>query len=193
MAGLYNRMVDPNLVAPDLSGHGANAGIGAPGAAALQRPQEDDFNAQQLAGLLGLLAKKKPGDGDTAAPGAAGAEGTGAAPGMTPVGNDGNFDMAPAAAGMIPNGGDFQLPPQGSGEAYALGNVGAQGAPLLSNFGGGIPAASAAPAGIGAAAMPASIGGAGIPPIVGLDPSQLQGILGFLPGVGGAGGFGYGG
>lgn len=191
MAGLYNRMVDPNLVAPDLPGQGANAGIGAPGAAALPRAQEDDFNAQQLAGLLGLLAKKKPGEGDSAAPGA---PGTGAAPGMSPVGNDGNFDMAPALSGALPNGGNFAMPPAGSGEAYALGNVGAQGAPLLSNFGGGIPAAPAAPVPQGAA-MPASIGGAGVPTFgaAQAEPGFLQSILGFLPGMGGAGGFGFGG
>jgi hypothetical protein len=64
-------MVDPNFAAPVRGGTGANAGIGAQGAPALQRPTEDDFNAAQMAGLLGLMAKnKKPGE-ESAAPNAA--------------------------------------------------------------------------------------------------------------------------
>ena len=72
MAGLYGRMVDPNFAAPVRGGQGANAGIGAQGAPALQRPTEDDFNAAQMAGLLGLMQKaKRPGeDAASAAPGA---------------------------------------------------------------------------------------------------------------------------
>ena len=186
MAGLYQRMIDPNMVAPGRGGTGANAGVGAPGAAALPRQQEEDFDASQMAGLLGLLAKKK--EAESAAPGAAGAAGAApqAAPGMVPIGNEGNFDMAPAAAGMIPNGGQFQLPPQGSGDAFQLGNVGAQGlgpqgAPLMSNFGSGVPQAAANP--VAGMQMPASIGGAGIPQIAGMDPAQLQALSAQFPGM----------
>lgn len=206
MAGLYNRMVDPNFTAPGRSGAGANAGVGAPGAAAIPRAEDDNFDATQMAGLLGLIAKQqKDKEAASAAPGAAGtAPGAQAAPGMVPIGNEGNFDMAPAAAGMIPQNPawqdataaptGFQLPPQGSGEAFQLGNVGAQGlgpqgAPLMSNFGSGVPAAPANP--VAGMQMPASIGGAGIPQIAGMDPAQLQaisaqfpGMLGFLGGAG---------
>ena len=191
MAGLYTRGIDPNFASPNRTAVGANAGIGAPGAMAIPRQEDEDFDAQQMAGLLGMLARqKKPGeDGTSSAPGAA----NGLQQGMAPIGNEGNFDMAPAmaqGAGALPNGGNFAMPPAGSGDAYQLGNVGAQG-PLLSNFGGGIPEA---PQGIAAnpvaGAMPASIGGAGIPSIQGLDPSQLQqlqglGMLGMLGQYGG--------
>lgn len=189
MAGLYGRMVDPNFAAPVRGGTGANAGIGAQGAQ-LQRPTEDDFNAQQMAGLLGLMQKaKKPGeDAASAAPGAAPLDA--AQPGMTPITNEGNFDWAPAVpqanpAMAMPNGGNFAMPPAGSGDAFQLGNVGAQSmangaAPLTSNFGAGIPQAAPLPTDLNPVAgmqMPVSIGGAGI------DPLQLQGILG---------GFGFG-
>ena len=177
MAGLYGRMVDPNFAAPNRSGQGSNAGIGAQGAPALQRPTEDDFNAAQMAGLLGLMQQaKKPGeDAASAAPGAAPLDA--AQTGMVPITNEGNFDWAPAApqtnpAMTLPNGGGFAMPPAGSGDAFQLGNVGAQGAPLMSNFGGGIPAAAPQAAGV----MPASIGGTGIPSIAGVDPSMLQNL-----------------
>ena len=188
MAGLYGRMIDPNFAAPGRTGVGANAGIGAPGSAGLPRQQEDDFDASKLAGLLGMLAKDQK-DKEAAAAAVAG-EGNapGAAPGMVPVGNEGNFDMAPAMAGQLPNGGGFAMPPAGSGEAYQLGNVGGQG-PLLSNFGAGIPAGGPqAVAEMGTMQMPAAIGGAGIPQIGGLDPSQLQGLN--LPWMQGGMGFG---
>ena len=192
MAGLYGRMVDPNFAAPGRGGVGANAGIGAQGAQ-LQRPTEDDFNAAQMAGLLGLMQKaKKPGeDAASAAPGAAPLDT--AQPGMTPITNEGNFDWAPAMARgpeALPNGGNFAMPPAGSGDAFQLGNVGAQGAPLMSNFGAGIPAASAAPIPQGAA-MPTSIGGAGVPTFGGAVPTDpsiwqqaLNGIMGFFGGAG---------
>lgn len=71
MAGLYNRMVDPNFATPMRGGVSPNAGLGAPGSAGLPRQQEDDFNAAQMAGLLGMLAKqKKPGE-ESAVPNAA--------------------------------------------------------------------------------------------------------------------------
>jgi hypothetical protein len=185
MAGLYGRMVDPNFAAPVRGGQGANAGIGAQGAPGLQRPTEDDFNAAQMAGLLGLMQQaqaKKPGeDAASAAPGAAPLDA--AQPGMTPITNEGNFDWQPAmqqGAGALPNGGGFAMPPAGSGDAFQLGNVG-DAAPLMSNFGAGIPAAAPLPVAdlnpVAGRQMPVSIGGAGI------DPLQLQGILG---------GFGFG-
>lgn len=173
MAGLYGRMVDPNFAAPVRGGTGANAGIGAQGAPALQRPTEDDFNAAQMAGLLGMMARQqKDKDAkDAAAANAAAAATPEAQPGMAPITNQGNFDMAPAMAGDMPNGGGFAMPPAGSGDAFQLGNVGGNG-PLMSNFGGGIPAAAPQAAGI----MPASIGGTGIPSIAGVDPSMLQNL-----------------
>jgi hypothetical protein len=193
MAGLYNRMVDPNFATPMRGGVSPNAGLGAPGSAGLPRQQEDDFNAAQMAGLLGMMAKqKKPGEeAASAAPGALDA----AQPGMTPITNGGNFDMAQAMPGVMPgmqgqlpgsaafqdNTGmntGFAMPPSGSGEAFQLGNVGGNG-PLMSNFGGGIPASTAANLNpVAGMQLPVSIGGAGI------DPAQLQGILG---------GFGFGG
>ena len=184
MAGLYGRVVDPNFAAPGRGGVGANAGIGAQGAPALPRAQEDDFNAAQMAGLLGLMAKQKEQAG-SAAPGAAAEGGAlGQAPGMTPITNEGNFDWQPAMpqanpAAALPNGGNFAMPPAGSGDAFQLGNVGGA-APLMSNFGAGIPQAAAPAASLNPVAgmqMPVSIGGAGI------GPTQLQGILG---------GFGFG-
>lgn len=192
MAGLYGRMVDPNFAAPNRGGQGANAGIGAQGAGALQRPQDDDFNAAQMAGLLGMMQKaKKPGeDAASAAPGAAPLDA--AQPGMTPITNEGNFDWQPAmaqGAGALPNGGNFVMPPAGSGDAFQLGNVGGA-APLMSNFGAGIPVAPAAPVPQGMA-MPTAIGGAGVPTFgaAQADPSilsQLGGWLGgLLPGIGG--------
>lgn len=186
MAGLYGRMVDPNFAAPNRGGQGANAGIGAQGAPALQRPTEDDFNAAQMAGLLGMMQKaKKPGGEDdaSAAPGAAPLDA--AQPGMVPITNEGNFDWAPALPQanpdmQLPNGGNFAMPPAGSGDAFQLGNVGGA-APLMSNFGAGIPQAAPLPVTdlnpVAGMQMPVSIGGAGI------DPLQLQGILG---------GFGFG-
>ena len=195
MAGLYGRMVDPNFAAPVRGGTGANAGIGAQGAPGLPR-QEDDFNAAQMAGLLGLMQKaKRPGeDAASAAPGAAALEA--AQPGMTPITNEGNFDWAPAMPQanpdmQLPNGGNFSMPPAGSGEAFQLGNVGGNG-PLMSNFGAGIPATPAAPLPQGVA-MPTSIGGAGVPTFgaaVPTDPSiwqqALNGITGFFGGGAGA-------
>ena len=191
MAGLYGRMVDPNFAAPVRGGTGANAGIGAQGAQ-LQRPTEDDFNAAQMAGLLGLMQKaKRPGeDAASAAPGAAPLDA--AQPGMAPITNEGNFDMAPAIARgseELPNGGNFAMPPAGSGDAFQLGNVGAQGAPLMSNFGAGIPAASAAPI-LQGAAMPTSIGGAGVPTFgaaVPTDPGLLSQFGTWLGGLFGGG------
>ena len=196
MAGLYGRMVDPNFAAPGRGGVGANAGIGAQGAQ-LQRPTEDDFNAAQMAGLLGLMQKaKKPGeDAASAAPGAAPLDA--AQPGMVPITNEGNFDWAPAIARgpeALPNGGNFAMPPAGSGDAFQLGNVGAQSmangaAPLMSNFGAGIPAASVAPIPQGAA-MPASIGGAGVPTFgaaVPTDPGLLSQFGTWLGGLFGGG------
>ena len=169
MAGLYGRMVDPNFAAPGRGGVSPNAGLGAPGSAGLMKPQEDDFNAAQMAGLLGMMAKQqKDKDAkDAAAANAAAAATPEAQPGMAPITNQGNFDWAPALPQanpdmQLPNGGNFAMPPAGSGDAFQLGNVGAQGAPLMSNFGGGIPAAPAVPAPQGMA-MPASIGGAGVP------------------------------
>ena len=191
MAGLYGRMVDPNFAAPTKGGTGANAGIGAQGAPGLQRPTDDDFNAAQMAGLLGLMAKGKPGeDAASAAPGAAPADA--AQPGMVPITNEGNFDWQPAmqqGAGALPNGGNFVMPTAGSGDAFQLGNVGGA-APLMSNFGAGIPATPAAPVPQGMA-MPTSIGGAGVPTFgaaVPTDPSiwqqALNGITGFFGGAG---------
>jgi hypothetical protein len=186
-------MLDPNFAAPVRGGTGANAGIGAQGAPGLPR-QEDDFNAAQMAGLLGLMQKaKKPGeDAASAAPGAASLDA--AQPGMTPITNEGNFDWAPAMPQVnpdmkLPNGGNFAMPQAGSGEAFQLGNVGGA-APLMSNFGAGIPAGGPqAVAEMGSMAMPASIGGAGIPQLAGMDPAQLQNLT--LPwlqgGFGGAG------
>ena len=190
MAGLYQRMIDPNMVAPGRGGTGANAGVGAPGAAALPRQQDEDFDASQLAGLLGLLAKKK--EAESAAPGAAGAApGAQAAPGMTPITNEGNFDWQPAmaqGAGALPNGGNFAMPPAGSGDAFQLGNVGGA-APLMSNFGAGVPQA-ATPVAQGMA-MPTSIGGAGVPTFgaAQADPGLLQQMWGGISGLfsGGAG------
>ena len=198
MAGLYGRMVDPNFSAPNRGGNGANAGIGAQGAPALQRPTEDDFNAAQMAGLLGLMqkAKKPVEDAASAAPGAVPLDA--AQPGMTPITNEGNFDMAPAMAGQLvaPDTfgnaqGGFTMPPAGSGEAFQLGNVGGNG-PLMSNFGAGIPATPAAPLPQGVA-MPTSIGGAGVPTFgaaVPADPSiwqqALNGITGLFGGGAGA-------
>lgn len=192
MAGLYGRMVDPNFAAPGRGGVSPNAGLGAPGSAGLMRPQEDDFNAAQMAGLLGMMAKQqKDKDAkDAAAANAAAAATPEAQPGMAPVTNQGNFDMAPAIAGDMPNGGGFAMPPAGSGDAFQLGNVGAQGAPLMSNFGGGIPAAPAvsAPQGM---AMPASIGGAGVPTFgtaAPTDPGLLSQFGNWIGGLfGGAG------
>lgn len=195
MAGLYGRMVDPNFAAPNRSGQGPNAGIGAQGAPALQRPTEDDFNAAQMAGLLGLMQKaKRPGeDAASAAPGAAPLDA--AQPGMTPITNEGNFDMAPAMAGQLvaPDTfgnaqGGFTMPPAGSGDAFQLGNVGGA-APLMSNFGAGIPAASSAPLPQGAA-MPTSIGGAGVPTFraaVPTDPGLLSQFGTWLGGLFGGG------
>lgn len=191
MAGLYGRMVDPNFAAPVRGGQGANAGIGAQGAQ-LQRPTEDDFNAAQMAGLLGLMQQaKKPGeDAASAAPGAAPLDAV--QPGMTPITNEGNFDWQPAmqqGGGALPNGGGFAMPPAGSGDAFQLGNVGGA-APLMSNFGAGIPQTPAAPVPQGMA-MPTAIGGAGVPTFgaAQADPgilSQLGGWLGgLLPGIGG--------
>ena len=187
MAGLYNRMVDPNFATPNGTGVSPNAGLGAPGGAGLPGKQADNFDPTQMAGLLGMLAKKKkPGEeGADAAPGAA----PGAAqPGMAPIGNQGNFDMAPAmaqGAGALPNGGNFAMPPAGSGEAFQLGGMGT-GTPM-SNFGGGVPAeAPQIPA-----AMPQSIGGAGIPQLSNVDLSQLQNIQ--VPFAQGGFGFGFGG
>lgn len=163
MAGLYGRMVDPNFAAPGRGGVSPNAGLGVPGSAGLMKPQEDNFDAASMAGLLGLAAKQQKDKEakDAAAANAAAAATPEAQPGMAPVTNQGNFDMAPAMAGDMPNGGGFTMPPAGSGDAFQLGNVGG-GNPLMSNFGGGIPAAPAAPAPQGMA-MPASIGGAGVP------------------------------
>ena len=192
MTGLYNRMVDPNFAAPGRSAAGASAGIGAPGAAALPRQQDEDIDAAQMAGLLGLIAKQKK-EAESAAPGAASAApGADATPGMAPIGNGGNFDMAPAmaqGAAALPNGGNFAMPPAGSGEAYQLGNVGAQGigpqgAPLVSNFGAGIPQ-TAAPVAQGMT-MPASIGGAGVPTF-GADAAATPGILSWLSSLFGGG------
>lgn len=189
MAGLYGRMVDPNFAAPNRGGVGSNAGIGAPGAAGLPRVQEDDFNAQQMAGLLGLMAKnKKPGE-ESAAPGAAALDG--AQPGMTPITNGGNFDMAPAMAGALPNGGNFVMPPAGSGEAFQLGGMGT-GTPM-SNFGAGIPSAAPQVTALQDMAMPTSIGGAGVPTFgtENADPGLLSQfgswISGLFSGGGGAG------
>ena len=191
MAGLYGRMVDPNFAAPTRGGVGANAGIGAPGSAGLPRQQDDNFDAAQMAGLLGMLAKqKKPGE-ETATPGAAPGALDAAQPGMTPITNGGNFDMAPAmapGAGALPNGGNFAMPPAGSGEAFQLGGIGTS--TPMSNFGAGIPAGGPqAVAEMGSMAMPASIGGAGIPQLAGMDPAQLQNLT--LPWM--QGGFGFGG
>ena len=191
MAGLYGRMVDPNFAAPVRGGQGANAGIGAQGAPGLQRPTEDDFNAAQMAGLLGLMQQaKKPGeDAASAAPGAAPLDA--AQPGMVPITNEGNFDWQPAmqqGAGALPNGGNFAMPPAGSGEAFQLGNVGGA-APLTSNFGAGIPAASVAPVPQGMA-MPTAIGGAGVPTFGGAvpaDPSLLSQFGTWLGGLFGGG------
>ena len=192
MAGLYGRMVDPNFAAPMRGGQGANAGIGAQGAPALQRPTDDDFNAAQMAGLLGMMQKaKKPGeDAASAAPGAAPLDA--AQPGMVPITNEGNFDWQPAmaqGAGALPNGGNFAMPPAGSGDAFQLGNVGGA-APLMSNFGAGIPATPAAPVPQGMA-MPTAIGGAGVPTFGGAVPTDpsiwqqaLNGITGFFGGAG---------
>ena len=197
MAGLYGRMVDPNFAAPVRGGQGSTAGIGAQGAPGLQRPTDDDFNAAQMAGLLGLMQQaKKPGeDAASAAPGTAPLDA--AQPGMTPITNEGNFDMArampgvmPGMRGQLPGSASFQdstgvntgftMPPAGSGDAFQLGNVGGNG-PLMSNFGAGIPQAAPLPVTdlnpVAGMQMPVSIGGAGI------DPLQLQGILG---------GFGFG-
>ena len=188
MAGLYNRMVDPNFIAPNRGGVAPNAGVGAPGPGALQRPQEDDFNAAQMAGLLGMMAKQKEQPG-SAAPGTAPTVRLeDAQPGMTPITNEGNFDWQPAMAqgtGALPNGGNFAMPPAGSGDAFQLGNVGGA-APLMSNFGAGVPQA-AAPQGI---AMPTSIGGAGVPTFGMLQgqPGIVQSLLGrFGGGFGGMG------
>jgi hypothetical protein len=139
-----------------------------------------------------MAKQKKPGE-EVAAPGAApGAEGLASQPGMVPITNEGNFDMAPAmaqGAAALPNGGNFAMPPAGSGEAFQLGNVGGNG-PLMSNFGAGIPATPAAPLPQGVA-MPTSIGGAGVPTFgaaVPTDPSiwqqALNGITGFFGGAG---------
>jgi hypothetical protein len=157
-----------------------------------------------MAGLLGMLAKqKKPGEeAASAVPGALDA----AQPGMTPITNGGNFDMAqampgvmPGMQGQIPGSAAFQdstgvntgfaLPPSGSGEAFQLGNVGGNG-PLMSNFGAGIPSTPATPLPQGVA-MPTSIGGAGVPTFgaaVPTDPSiwqqAMNGITGFFGGAG---------
>lgn len=195
MAGLYGRMVDPNFAAPVRGGQGSNAGIGAQAAPRLQSPQDDDFNAAQMAGLLGLIQKaKKPGeDAASAAPGAAL---DAAQPGMAPITNQGNFDMAPAMAGQLnaPDTfgnaqGGFTMPPAGSGDAFQLGNVGGA-APLMSNFGAGIPTTQAAPVPQGMA-MPTAIGGAGVPTFGGAVPTDpsiwqqaLNGIMGFFGGAG---------
>jgi len=195
MAGLYGRTIDPNFAVPGRGGVGANAGIGVQGAPALPRAQEDDFNAAQMAGLLGLMQKAKTPGADTAsaAPNAAALDA--AQPGMTPITNEGNFDWAPAmtqGAGALPNGGNFVMPPAGSGDAFQLGNVGGA-APLMSNFGAGIPQA-AAPVPQGTA-MPTSIGGAGVPTFgaAQADPGILQSILGMFGSGSGFGGFGFGG
>jgi len=191
MAGLYGRMVDPNFAAPNRGGNGANAGIGAQGAPGLQRPTDDDFNAAQMAGLLGLMAKGKPGeDAASAAPGATPVDVV--QPGMVPITNEGNFDWQPAmaqGASALPNGGNFAMPPAGSGDAFQLGNVGGA-APLMSNFGAGIPQAPAAPVPQGMA-MPTAIGGAGVPTFGGAVPTDpsiwqqaLNGITGFFGGAG---------
>ena len=192
MAGLYNRMVDPNFIAPGRGGVSPNAGVGAPGPGALQRPQEDDFNAAQMAGILGLMAKQQKDKEAAAALGAGGAGAPGAASGMVPITNEGNFDWQPAmaqGAGALPNGGNFAMPPAGSGEAFQLGNVGGA-APLMSNFGAGVPQA-AAPQGM---AMPTSIGGAGVPTFGGAqaDPGLLSQFGNWISGLfaGGAGGAG---
>ena len=185
--GLYSRMVDPNFAAPTRGASGATAGIGAPGAAGLPRPQDDSFDAQQMAGLLGMIAKqKKPGEEGMAAPGA-GAPGA-AQPGMSPITNEGNFDMAPAmaqGAGALPNGGNFAMPPAGSGEAFQLGNVGAPNAPLMSNFGGGIPAQAPQMAAPQIAAMPQGIGGAGLPQFGAAAAQEAAANPGFLSWLGG--------
>ena len=197
MAGLYGRMVDPNFAAPGRGGVGANAGIGVQGAPALQRAQEDDFNAAQMAGLLGMMQRaKKPGEEGAAPAPSTDMLGIGATPGMTPITNEGNFDWNPSIARgpeSLPNGGNFAMPPAGSGDAFQLGNVGAQSmangaAPLMSNFGAGIPAPAATPVPQGVA-MPTVIGGAGVPTF-----GAVQADPGFLARLGSLfGGFGFGG
>lgn len=191
MAGLYGRMVDPNFAAPGRGGVSPNAGLGAPGSAGLMKPQEDDFNAAQMAGLLGLAAKQQKDKEakDAAEANAAAAAAPEAQPGMAPITNQGNFDMAPAMDGQLSNGGGFAMPPAGSGDAFQLSNVGG-GNPLMSNFGGGIPAAPAAPVPQGMA-MPASIGGAGVPTFgtaAPTDPGLLSQFGNWIGGLfGGAG------
>ena len=190
MAGLYGRMVDPNFAAPGRGGVGANAGIGAQGAPRLPQALEDDFDAAQMAGLLGLMAKKKPGEEGAAAAPSTDMLGIGATPGMTPITNEGNFDWQPAMARgpeVLPNGGNFAMPPAGSGDAFQLGNVGGA-APLTSNFGAGIPAPAVTPVPQGVA-MPTAIGGAGVPTF-----GAAQADPGFLARLGSLfGGFGFGG
>lgn len=89
MAGLYRRIYDPNMAAPVRGGTGANTGIGAPAPGRLPDPPQDDFNPAQLAGLLGMMQKKKE-EPQPAAPGAA----PGAEPQVTPVVQSATPDMA---------------------------------------------------------------------------------------------------
>ena len=89
MAGLYRRIYDPNMAAPIRGGTGANPGIGAPAPGRLPDPPQDDFNPAQLAGLLGMMQKKKE-EPQPAAPGAA----PGAEPQVTPVVQSAAPDMA---------------------------------------------------------------------------------------------------
>ena len=148
MAGLYNRAVDPNFATPGAAAASPNAGIGAPGAGALPRQQEDNFDPTQMAGLLGMMArKKKPGEeGADAAPGQQGASGYDISPYMPGgQGGSGQFDMAGAMPGMAgapaPDAaGGFQIPQGTFGADLTAGIPGAGAAPMAGgNFGPGIP------------------------------------------------------
>lgn len=149
MAGLYNRAVDPNFATPGAAAASPNAGIGAPGAGALPRQQEGNFDPTQMAGLLGMMARqKKPGEEDAAPGQQPGASGYDISPYMPGgQGGSGQFDMAGAMPGMAgapaPDAaGGFQLP-QGAvpGTDLTAGLPGAGAAPMAGgNFGPGVPA-----------------------------------------------------
>lgn len=154
MAGLYNRTVDPNFVAPSRSAQGANAGIGAPGAAGLPRAPEDNFDPAQLAGLLGMLAKQKEAEGaapDAAAPAQDAFTGSNQMNLAAPEFMNGMAQNVQGAGGVpipqMPADGGYQLPQgalPGADMLQGVQGAGAAAPGLLGNFGSGIPAAGPA-------------------------------------------------